>query len=239
MKNFGVDIWTWTDVVCHNSTASRVNFKCPGKDDYLPILPMAMITSRRENDSHMRRYYLDANKVMSSNNSLQTFLSNYNNGKLTPDMKSQQNPPENRTTSGVHIITANSFESEVMQTDKNVLIQFFAPSCGHCKRFNILWNKIARFTTFMNWDSIIQVSKMDISKNEVFHDEVEISRVPSVYVFFKGRKDKPIKLRVEGDDEERGYSNVGGLSNITAFMDWMIGLGRIDENELLTLASQS
>jgi thiol-disulfide isomerase/thioredoxin len=50
---------------------------------------------------------------------------------LEPYVKSEPIPEKN--DGGVKIAVAKNFD-EVVQKDKDILIEFYAPWCGHCKK---------------------------------------------------------------------------------------------------------
>ena len=120
----------------------------------------------------------------------------------------------------------------------HTIVEFSTPTCGHCKRFSIVWNELGNLVQSLNWNSVIDVMKMDVTKNEVYHDQLDLQNVPAVYYFPAGSKDAPIELIIEGDKELR-ESNVGGISNVTSIIEWMIQRNELDEKELLNLAQNS
>lgn len=199
----------------------------------------------------MRRYYLPSDNVLADLNTsmniedigsnpgpIATLLSDLFQGKLSPYIRSQMAPStkEHINESGVQTITGNTFRELVMDRDhKHTLVEFYTPSCGHCKRFSIMWNQLSRLILSLNWDSVIDVMKMDLSRNDVVHDGVDVRDFPSVYYFPAGSKDEPIQLTVKGD-KELGESNLGGVENVTSVLEWMISMDRFDMGELLRLA---
>ena len=40
-------------------------------------------------------------------------------------------------------LTDENFESVVLQKDKDVFVEFYAPWCGHCQQFEPMYDKIA------------------------------------------------------------------------------------------------
>jgi len=270
--------------------------KCSLPEDGIPMLPMAMLTSRREIHPTMMKYYLhsvdllppkdntdddDGNEDdIEKRNPLSTLLSNYyastavdandnksdedgQNKKIKrkimvppPTFKSELTP-ENRTlSSGVQIATGHSFHSIVTESrTHHNFVQFYSPTCGHCKRFSIVWNNLARYIRHLNWDDKIGVFKLDMTKNEIAVEGVDVRNFPAVYFFPRKRKDDdidannqrrrrqrqyPIELTVKGDGNRDGYweSNVGGISDAVDVLEWMLGLeGVFEEGELDSLTA--
>jgi len=52
-------------------------------------------------------------------------------GKLEPSIKSE--PIPEKQEDAVTVVVAKNYEDVVMDATKDVLIEFYAPWCGHCK----------------------------------------------------------------------------------------------------------
>lgn len=64
---------------------------------------------------------------------LTSFVNDYFDGKLTATLKSEA-VEESDTTGDVVILRGKSFNDIVLNNDKDVLVEFYAPWCGHCKK---------------------------------------------------------------------------------------------------------
>lgn len=62
---------------------------------------------------------------------LETFVENFEDGKLEPHIKSEEVPEDNNGP--VYTAVGKNFDELVVNSKKDVLIEFYAPWCGHCK----------------------------------------------------------------------------------------------------------
>ena len=61
------------------------------------------------------------------------FATSFVNGELKPTLKSEEVTPED-TAGDVVVLKGKSFAELVLDNDKDVLVEFYAPWCGHCKK---------------------------------------------------------------------------------------------------------
>jgi len=79
-------------------------------------------------------------------------------------------------------ITDDSFESEVLQSDKLVLVDFWATWCGPCKMIAPILEEIAN-----EMSDKVKITKMDVDVNKVVAGKFNIMSIPSL-LFFKDGK---------------------------------------------------
>lgn len=118
---------------------------------------------------------------------LEGFLKKFKAGKLTPFLKSQ--PVPRRQEGPVRVVVARSFEEEVMKTDKDVLLEFYAPWCGHCKSLEPVYKKLAKQLAKSN--SNVVVAKFDATANDV-HPGFKVEGFPTLFFVRASEKDNPI-----------------------------------------------
>ena len=80
------------------------------------------------------------------------------------------------------IITDDSFETEVLQSDKLVLVDFWATWCGPCKMIAPILEEIAD-----EMADQVKVTKMDVDVNKTVAGKFNIMSIPSL-LFFKDGK---------------------------------------------------
>jgi thioredoxin 1 len=83
----------------------------------------------------------------------------------------------------VHEFTADNFETEVLQSDLPVLVDFTATWCGPCKALAPIVAKIAD-----EFQGKVKVGKLDIDASQTIAHKYGIRSVPTVMVFRGGAK---------------------------------------------------
>ncbi|KAL7266632.1 protein disulfide-isomerase precursor [Rhizina undulata] len=120
--------------------------------------------------------------------SIAAFTKDFVEGKIAPSIKSEPVP---ETQEGpVHVVVANNYEDLVINNDKDVLLEFYAPWCGHCKNLAPKYEELAALY-FSNPDFAekVIVAKVDATANDV---PDEIQGFPTIKLFPAGSKDKPV-----------------------------------------------
>jgi protein disulfide isomerase family A protein 3 len=65
--------------------------------------------------------------------SLEQFVKDFKAGKLEAYLKSEEIPEDN-DSADVKVAVGKNFDDLVLNNDKDTLIEFYAPWCGHCKK---------------------------------------------------------------------------------------------------------
>ena len=82
-------------------------------------------------------------------------------------------------------VTDDSFDADVLKSDKTVLVDFWAAWCGPCKMVAPVLDEIAG----ENADKIT-VAKLDIDANPATARDYQVMSIPTMIVFQDG---KPVK----------------------------------------------
>ena len=78
--------------------------------------------------------------------------------------------------------TAESFEAEVVQADRPVLVDFSATWCGPCKKLEPLVREIAD-----DYDGRLKVVKVDVDKAPGIAAKFAVMSVPTLVLFRDGQ----------------------------------------------------
>lgn len=84
----------------------------------------------------------------------------------------------------VKAFTDLNFDTEVLQSDKPVVVDFTATWCGPCKQLAPIIDKLAD-----EFEGKVKVGKVDIDENPAISRKYGIKNVPTVLVFRNGQKD--------------------------------------------------
>ena len=146
-------------------------------------------------DGQMKKYpYKGAHTV----SDVGVYISDFFEGNLSPSLKTEVFEPED-TQGDVTIVKGVSFADIVLNNSKDVLIEFYAPWCGHCKKLAPTWDELGK--RLRSVENVV-IAKMDATANEVDVPGLDIRGYPSIYFFQGNDKSKPVKYEAgrEVDD---------------------------------------
>jgi len=116
-----------------------------------------------------------------SMDSLKAFLDDFKAGKLEPYMKSEALP--DNSGSGVKVAVAKNFQELVTDSSKDVLIEFYAPWCGHCKKLTPIYDELGEKMAGED----VEIVKMDATANDV-PPGFDVRGFPTIFWVKKGAK---------------------------------------------------
>lgn len=140
----------------------------------------------------------------------------------------------------VHL-TLSNFKSKVLNSNGIVLVEFFAPWCGHCKALTPTWEKVANAL-----EGVVTVAALDADAHQSLAQEYGIKGFPTIKVFVPGRPPvdyqgardaKPIAefalQQIKALLRERLNGKASGGSNVKPERDVSIELNSQNFNELV------
>lgn len=112
---------------------------------------------------------------------IKAFGEHFLEDRLKPFFKSDPIPEKN--DEDVKIVVGDNFDDIVLDESKDVLLEIYAPWCGHCQALEPTYNKLAKHLRGI--DSIV-IAKMDGTTNE--HPRAKSDGFPTILFFPAGNK---------------------------------------------------
>ncbi len=84
--------------------------------------------------------------------------------------------------SDLHAFTDSSFKKEVLDCDKTVLVDFWAPWCGPCRMVGPILEELAK-----EFGAKIKIGKVNVDENSKVAGQYGVMSIPTL-LFFKGGK---------------------------------------------------
>lgn len=164
------------------------------KKDQVP----SMRFIRLEGD--MTKYKPEKEALTAEN--VRSFVQDVLDGKLKPSLLSQD-LPEDWDKHAVKVLVNQNFEEVAFDKEKDVLVEFYAPWCGHCKQLAPIYDELAE--KYKDKRSDLVIAKIDATANEL--ERVKVPNFPTIKLFKKG------------NNEEVEYNGERTLEGLSKFLD--------------------
>lgn len=115
------------------------------------------------------------------------FVQDFVEGKVEPSVKSE--PIPEKQEGPVQIIVAKNYDDIVLEDSKDVLVEFYAPWCGHCKSLAPKYDILASLYTEQGFADKVTIAKVDATANDV-PDAIE--GFPTIKLYKAGDKSNPV-----------------------------------------------
>jgi protein disulfide-isomerase A1 len=118
---------------------------------------------------------------------IEKFVDDFVAGKVEPSIKSEPIPESN--DGPVKVVVAKNYNDIVLDDAKDVLIEFYAPWCGHCKALAPKYEELGALYAKSEFKDKIVIAKVDATANDV---PDEIQGFPTIKLYPAGGKTEPV-----------------------------------------------
>ncbi|CAN1837482.1 Protein disulfide isomerase-like 1-4 [Linum perenne] len=146
--------------------------------DYFGITTSPKVVIGYTGNEDTKKFVLDKDVTVDN---VKDFGRNFIDDSLKPFYKSDPIPESN--DGDVKIVVGDNFDDIVLDESKDVLLEIYAPWCGHCQSLEPIYNKLAKHLKGI--DSIV-IAKMDGTTNE--HPRAKSDGFPTLLFFPAGNK---------------------------------------------------
>jgi len=138
-------------------------------------------------DTSEKKYLFHKHHDSFNVDNIKAFANDYLAGKLSPFFKSEPIPENDGPLT---VVVGANFDEIVLDDSKNVLIEFYAPWCGHCKTLAPKYEELAK--EFEKVNDVV-IAKIDATANDYAKSQFEVTGFPTIYFKPKGHGSNVLK----------------------------------------------
>ena len=157
--------------------SAKLSEKLTVKENNLPTIRIIDTTGQ-----YIKKYKMEED--LNEKNILK-FVDNWENKKIKSYVKSEDIPKDNN--GDVFIIVGNTFEKEVINNKKDIMVLFYSPWCYHCKALLPKYEEVAK--TLKDKNKNLLLTKINAIENEI--ESIDDYGFPKIKFYPGNKKDKP------------------------------------------------
>lgn len=172
-------------IVCFAGVSSRIERRllelAGASEEDAPLV--TILDGKNHGHQNLKKFRLPTNGFGDASSVVQ-FVEDHDDGKLAPYMKSEPVPSaEERVLNHVWILVGTTFKAFVEDENHDVLVDFYAPWCGHCRKFEPQYKALAKK---LHHVKSLRVAKLDATRNEL--EGISLMGFPTILLFPAGKK---------------------------------------------------
>lgn len=170
-------------LVCFSGLSSPIEKRLAevaGIDEGGPVITMIETHSGTGQFHTARKFRLPTQGVTPE--AVSEFISDYEKGTLKPWLRSEPEPTA-EDMDAVGVLVGTSFTAVARDESKDVLVDFYAPWCGHCRKFEPSYKALAQKLKHVK---SLKIMKLDATRNEV--EGMSIMGFPTIILFPGGKQ---------------------------------------------------
>lgn len=129
------------------------------------------------------------------NDNIEKFIEDCKEGRVKRFLKSEPEPKENNGP--VYKVVGSTFKRDVLDNDDDIILMFYAPWCGHCKKFEPIYADLAKT---LSENKKLKFMNIDGTENDVEGHAIE--GFPTIKFFPGKNKDSPITYSGERSEAD-------------------------------------
>eukprot|EP00932_Pfiesteria_piscicida_P009740 SRR837773.20525.p2 GENE.SRR837773.20525~~SRR837773.20525.p2 ORF type:complete len:428 (-),score=226.81 SRR837773.20525:35-1168(-) len=123
-----------------------------------------------------------------------SFLEDALAGRIEPQVKSEAVPEKNDEP--VKVVVASNLKEEAYREDRDVMLEVYAPWCGHCKKLWPEYKKLGKYVQKWELEEHVTIAKIDGTANDILDEGMSYTGFPTIF-FVAAGSSTPVKY--EGD----------------------------------------